>query len=706
MSYTIGQKGEITIEGWEKGIATSPHKGIGNIQAGNISTEPGEIMCNLKRTQQSLTNQTATGTLTAKSASVVTASVVTLKTGVWIRVSASTITDLTADDYYVLSYSAGDVTLTKTPYTGAAISIFGLSGTATFTILGNITKPIAKATESYNDGSNQQYRYYILDSDGYVWVYDTANNASLITWFLPDPAPISNATGLAVLNGWVMVFTSIKVWVKPTVWLSKAWVDVTNLSMLNIKAPHYAYVGHQNILYYTDGNVIGSIFPDNSLPTGATNTNTQSYCKYTAVTTTGTVTAIIGGYWPSSTGSYLGLPAVPAWFFSTGTKPTDLTVGTQYWIVAKPLLGTFEVYPTVADANAGTNKKDIATGAVGDQYFNTFWPISVTGIAAVTVTNKQLTLPFFETAQCLAELGNQIIIGCKGNVLYPWNQVDPKPGDLIPLPENDVVNMITVNNMVYVFAGNKGNIYVTNGSTASLILTLPDYCAGIAGTPQSYVEPYFTWGDAMYLRGRVWFSILDQIAAVSPFAAKAGNCGGIWSFVPTQNFFYGQDTGLALRLENQNSYGTYNGYATILLPAMNQVGRSPQYWSGWKSGLTDITYGIDGTGTSLSTVCVIDTDLIPTGTMLDKKTFSQIEYKLAAPLLAGESVTISYRITPTAAFTSCGTILAETSTDIAGYLPINFEKGQWLQLQITLNPGTAAVASGTSFVRLRQIIIR
>ena len=86
-------------------------------------------------------------------------------------------------------------------------------------------------------------------------------------------------------------------------------------------------------------------------------------------------------------------------------------------------------------------------------------------------------------------------------------------GDLIPLPETNSVNMITVNNMLYVFAGNKGNIYVTNGSTASLVLSVPDYCAGIAGTQPSYFEPYFVWGDAMYMRGRVWFSILDQVAS-------------------------------------------------------------------------------------------------------------------------------------------------------------------------------------------------
>ena len=80
----------------------------------------------------------------------------------------------------------------------------------------------------------------------------------------------------------------------------------------------------------------------------------------------------------------------------------------------------------------------------------------------------------------------------------------------------------------------------------------------------------------MYLRGRVYFSILDQTSS------KAGNCGGVWSFIPTQNLYIGQDTGIALRLENQNSYGDYDGCARILIPNEEQNAISPQYWSWWQ----------------------------------------------------------------------------------------------------------------------------
>ena len=712
MSYSIGQKGEIIIEGWEKGIATSPHKGIANIQAGNISTETGEVMVSFSRAMQSQPNTTASANIAAIDGSHFN-NLLGLQKGIWIEITGTSDAGQLANDKYWAIIGTGGLQLSAT-YRGTPIS--GLTNvTATIKIFvslptynSNITKPIAHATESYSDTNGvQQYRYFILDDQGLVWCHDTADDATLANvWFLADPRLKPGATGLAVLNGWVIIFTKTEVFAKPTCKLNKdgaifsddSWTAFTNLVMLNTNKIHFAFVGHQNILYYTDGNFVGSIFPDNAIVATATGPNIQSYCSYTTSTTTGTISALIGGSIPSATGAASGLPRIPAWFFASGTKPTAITLGTVYWIEYHANLGTFEVYA----AATGGAAIDITTGASGTQYFNTFNPTSISGLTGITITHEHLSLPFFETAQTIGEVSNNVIIGCAGNVLYPWNQVDPKPSDIIPLPEINAVQMITVNNMLYVFAGNKGNIYVTNGSTASLVLTVPDYTAGIAGTPASYVEPYFIWGDAMYCRGRVYFSILDQTLVASSLATKAGNCGGVWSFVPTQNFYIGQDTGLSLRMDNQNSYGTYSGYATVLIPSQTQTARSPQYWSGWQSSLTSPLYGIDGTDITISTPCVVETDLIPTGTLLEKKTFSQIEYKLTTPINANESVAISYRQNSTDEWVSCGTAVVESATTaLSGYFPIIFEKGQWLQLKVVLTPSGVG-----DFVRLKQIIIR
>jgi len=361
---------------------------------------------------------------------------------------------------------------------------------------------------------------------------------------------------------------------------------------------------------------------------------------------------------------------------------------------------TFHVY----DAITGGSAKTISTGAAGNQFFTTFWPFGSDAGAdgshpTVQVSTQRLNLPANEVAQCMVEVGNVVLIGGITNIVYPWNQVDATPSDFIALPESNVKTMVNVNNLAYVFAGNKGNIYITNTSVASLALKVPDYCAGVPGTPLTYIEPYFTWGDAMFLRGRVYFSILDQTAT------KAGNCGGVWSFIPSQNIDPSQDVGLSLRLENQNSYGDYDGYATILIPNERQIAISPQYWAWWQDSYSTGTssFGVDYTGTTPVTQYVIETDLLPTGTMLTQETYAQVEYKVSTPLLSGDSIQLYYRLNSTSAWATCGTVVEESSNRLSGYFKQTFQKTQWVQIRAVVTTGGT---TASSFVRLKEIRLR
>ncbi len=709
--------GDLIIDGFEQGIAPSPHKGIANMQGVNISTEMNEVVVSYARALQSQAGtNAATFTVSIVDSNHLTATVPVLN-GSWITVGAG-ITGLSAGTYYIQNSTATSTVVgnfqVSAYYNGSVTTGFSGGGTATGNLFAAMGKPIASATETYNAGfsNGTQYRYYMLDSQGLVWVYDTQLASSTLHWFLPDTSVTyfgsdTAPSGIGFLNGWLHVFSGNKIWVKSSINLgatgstTSTYVQMTNaflMSTLDTLHPHFAFVGHQGKLYYTDGVYLGMIFPDTFLLTGLA--NIQSFASYGTSTTTGTIGTLYSGSLPSfgpNVGA-TGFARVPAVFFTDaqGTIPSALTVNTIYWIEYSTANGNFQVFT----AATGGSALDITTGKSGNQYFNTYYPIGTHAGAygdtsTVTFVPERLNLPTFEVAQCMTEVGNNLIIGGIGNVLYPWNQVDPTPGSLIFLPENNTTNLITVNQMAYAFAGNKGNIYITDGSVASLVIKVPDYCAGIAGTESSYIEPYFSWGGAAYIRGRVYFSILDQTAA------KAGNCGGIWSFVPTQNLYIGQDTGLALRLENQNSYGTYNGVATVLLPSQTQNAISPQYWAGWYSSISGPTYGIDFTSTSPSTSAIIETDIVATGTLLGKDTFSNLEYKLAAPLVAGDTIGLKYRLNATDAFTSM-TINTESTTALSGYVsPLPFQNTQWVQFQITLNPTGAS-----SFCRLTELRLR
>lgn len=712
----------IVIDGFEMGIQPSPHKGIANIQNGNIATETGEVMASFGRIQQSQMGTSSTaGTLTPLDTSHLIAAIPSsvLTAGVWITTGTSTITGLSSTtDYYVKASNTGTGSISISLYYGAsAISGFGLTGSCTFTLKRGMGQAVAAATEIYNTTGDPAYRYYVLDNQGLVWVYDSAQILG-VQWFLPDAsttyfAGSTKPSGIAVLNGWLILFASNLIYAKATVNLggstsaSTTWTILGNpvlMSQLNSTNPHFAFVGHQGSLYYTDGDYIGSLTPDIRVdPGGAATTNIQSFCSYSGNSNTGTITQVISGSIPS-TGINIGGTGyfrIPAVFFTAqgGSLPSAITADTVYYIAYG--LGSTQNFQVFAAATGGS-AINVDSGSSGVQYFNTFYPIGSHagpgGDATTCIyTPQRMLLPTFEIAQCMTELGNSIIIGCNSNVLYPWNQVDTSPSGLIFLPENKVQTLITVNQMVYVFAGYKGNVYITDGSVASLVIKVPDYCAGIAGTPASYIEPVFTWGGAMYLRGRVYFSVLDQTAA------KAGNCGGVWSFIPTQNLYIGQDTGLALRLENQNSYGSYNGVATILIPSQTQNAISPQYWSAWYSSISAPSYGIDFTNTTPVGSTVIELDLVPVGTMLVKKTFKQVEYKLAAPLANGETITGDWRLSGTDSYTSLGTVNADTPNPLSGYFPATLEKMQWGQVRLTLNPLSN---SFTSFIRLKEIRIR
>lgn len=310
-----------------------------------------------------------------------------------------------------------------------------------------------------------------------------------------------------------------------------------------------------------------------------------------------------------------------------------------------------------------------------------------------TADTTAISLPGSETAQCLAELGAALTIGAAGSNLYLYDRSSQNATGaytILPLVEGNVQVALTAGNVVYFFAGNKGHIYVTSGAIAQPILSLPDY---ISGTP---IEPYFLWKAAAFIRGRIFFSFIDS----------NNNAGAVWSFVPIQGMFIEEDVGSALRMENISSARTYNGYASTILPYPGidgQEAQGPQYWTGWVDSV-NTTYGIDGSMTTpyADGSSVIETDILPIGTFLKKRTFSQIEYKLATPLASGETITFKQRGNLTDAFTTISSTLQSESNQISGYYPASFEKYQWLQLQVILT----STATSPSYCRLKEIRIR
>lgn len=297
--------------------------------------------------------------------------------------------------------------------------------------------------------------------------------------------------------------------------------------------------------------------------------------------------------------------------------------------------------------------------------------------------DQTAVLPFNDIANCLnatAVNGFSVIIGGQKNVAYIWDTVISQANSPVFLAENNIQKMVTVNTNTYIFTGNRGRIYVTNGSQAQFFKKLPDHLSGT-------VEPYYTWGGATSNKNQLYFSAMPTTNA----GVSLNTMGGLWA-IDLDN--------KAIRLVNELSYGTYAGYISAMIPNFSTTASGTGIIMGWYDGVS--TYGVDSTISTPYTgsQAYIDYDFIPIGTVIKKKTYKNVEYKLSAPMVSGESTSIYYRLN----LTNCYTLIFTSSTvgAFSDENPVPFENAQWIQLRAVTN----STASSPSYTRLTEVRLR
>lgn len=325
------------------------------------------------------------------------------------------------------------------------------------------------------------------------------------------------------------------------------------------------------------------------------------------------------------------------------------------------------------------------------------------GTASTYVYDQTQLLPFTDIAQCISPLGNNMLIGGQKNVVYPWDTFSVLPNFPIFVAESNIVKLVTVNTNCFIFAGNRGRIYYTNGSQAQLYKKIPDHIASSSGTSNS-VEPYYQWGGACSNKNQLYFSARVTTNSGSDIGTINEGYGGVWAIDLDSK---------AIRLNNKLSTNSYLTYSTAMIAqtpysqSSNPAGTG--LYIGWFN-TTNTTYGIDQT---ISTPYTggqgrIDTDLIPIGTVLKPTTQGQVEFKLSAPLVDGESITLSYRQKFTDSFTGInGGEEGNGSWSLAGTYSgvcqnVNFQESQWIQFRVTF----ISTASSPSYVRLTELRAR
>jgi hypothetical protein len=99
----------------------------------------------------------------------------------------------------------------------------------------------------------------------------------------------------------------------------------------------------------------------------------------------------------------------------------------------------------------------------------------------------------------MTDLRNTMVFAGQKDI-YPWDYVSAQPSASSPVGEQ-IVRLTNLLNNIYILAGTKGNIYVSNGYSAQIFTKIPDYISGI-------IDPAILWGDLMVHRSKLFFQAL------------------------------------------------------------------------------------------------------------------------------------------------------------------------------------------------------
>lgn len=653
---------ELVIDGWEEGISDSPHFGIADMRNINNDSQPGIALCNYKLKQISQTPITTRNFTASTSADTITFTGSTLSSSGPVAIKftgASLPAPLIAGTIY---YAVADGTgLTATLWstwdqfngTGSQINITTIgSGAMTF------------STVNMAGWNTQRYAldirtgiYYLLDKSGQVWVITSAG--ALPVLLTGNTLTNGNGNGIAIFKNYLFVFRNSLIDVYGD--LSAGSFSWTNgWQTINTSAgtnnPHYAKAGQDDILYYCDGRYLGSV---------------QEIAKkdYTFTFTTsvasGVASATLSTNWTQTTGAYLVL-------FSSGeTRVVTLTnaATTATWT-----------------GNTTLNASNTATVKVTNT--QTFNPGTAT---TYIFTLQALTLPINEVSNYLEELyGTTLLLTgtTASNFIYPWDRTSTSFNLPIILPEIGTYAMLNINKLVYILAGQRGNIYYTNGSSLTSFKTIPKY-------PSKSPYPIYTWGGIMSLNNNLCFGVSDSASGV------AGNAGGCWAITLAVGQLLNTVAG-AIRYKNQPSIGFYN--IDILIPFANGIQFYAAWYNGTNGGIDVLAYATDSSVQYYSSYeSYIETDIIPIGTSLQPKTFNTIEAKLDTQTTAGEKFKISMRSDLTPSYTQAFEVTATGSIDgNSSAVGIPIQLGKWVQVKAELQ----TTGTSNSFVRLKDIRLR
>lgn len=351
-----------------------------------------------------------------------------------------------------------------------------------------------------------------------------------------------------------------------------------------------------------------------------------------------------GDSWSQITGNTTGANSgrgLAIWkgyvFTATATALEAYSIAGAAWSTGWKILNSTTFHPMILtpdDKLTIGNGRYVAT--LQETAGSTFDPASA---GTYTWTADKLDLAAQYTIKCLEMLGLDLKIGTfvgsaptdsKIADIFSWDRVSPSftGSKTISIAENGVHMMKTVRGRMYIIAGLKGNVYITNGTET---IRLKEWKSiDFVTTAGSNLDPLpgaiMTHNDKVYV-----------------------GLGGGAGATPHGVFSISTITG-AVVMEAIVSSGSVA--AAVKIGTLFSVS-GDTYLVGWQDATAQ---GYDLVGNSglrySSYSAYVDSPLYRVGTPSRKRSFNQVEFVLGRDLATGQGVRISYRRSLDDAFSS------------------------------------------------------
>lgn len=309
-------------------------------------------------------------------------------------------------------------------------------------------------------------------------------------------------------------------------------------------------------------------------------------------------------------------------------------------------------------------------------------------VAPVVITNATLDLPDGQYASCLAEFGTKIAIGThggryyseRGNYpvarIYTWNRQAGTLGNpgLADLPvifnENGVNAIIQHANKLYISAGTQGNIYVSDGTNFQKISTLPFSKYGVNYSSTCYINAI-----DISQKGNLLVGLSGDLSTLS--------FSGIYEID-----LYTEGYPVLYMTPSNATVGTESSPTQFKIGFINS-----KNYQNTRVGYANATnHYVDGSDFVIYPTGSIETPLVRVGNYDTKKTFQEIEFALASPLVAGQNIRISYRLNDTSDYTIIGTWGFSTLNAVISFRDTaGITNAEFVQLKIDLEQATNTI---------------